>query len=188
MSEREVEEIPENPLVSSEELELRPLYYSFYTHLHSVDENEPFGPNALSDSSFDRMRHERTVMGFLVGQLAVSGKVHQVLQEARLREGRTVSEEELPVTIIRSLVRVRPSGEWDTAQSRETRKQLIAQGLDNNVEHPLIKEAVTLAKMLQYAGHEIYAHDAIAATSKWLERVNKKKQELVKLQRGDPAA
>lgn len=188
MSETGAEEIPENTLVSPEELELRPLYYSFYTYLHSADENEPSGPNALSDTSFDRMRHERTVMSFLVGQLAVSGKLTQVLQEARLREGRTVSEEELPVTIIRSLVRIRPSGEWDTAQSRETRKQLIAQGLHNHADHPLVEEAGSLARMLRYAGHEIYAHDAIAATSKWLERVDKKKQELAKLQRGDPAA
>jgi hypothetical protein len=189
MPKNEEYELPEKPLMNEEELSLRPLFNDFYGHLHKASPDNVYGPNALTDSSFDRMMHERTVVSFLVGRLAARGTLDVVLQDATLREGRIVQDSEVPHMIISSLTRVRQNGEWDnSAKARETRKQLIENALSNHTEYPLISEAIDLGTMLKHDGHEAYAHDSIAATAKWLERVEKKKAEIIRTHTGDPAA
>lgn len=162
-------------LVSEEERELRPLFNNFYGYmkLHSPN-GDVYGPVSLGDTSFDRMMHERAVLGFLVGRVAARGAIDSVIEDASLRESKPVSADELPTMIARSLVRVRQTGEWDNSlKSRETRKALVAKGLKDHADYPLISEAIKLGAMLKYDGLEVYATDAIAATSKWLERVNR---------------
>jgi hypothetical protein len=182
-------DIPEKSLMSEEEMLLRPLFNDFYEHLHTASPDEVYGPNALTDTSFDRMMHERTVVGFLVGRLAMRGTLDTVLKDAALREGRIVQDEELPHMIISSLARVRQNGEWDNSgKSREARKQLLEQGLFNHTDYPLVAEAIELGAMLKHDGHEAYAHDSIIATEKWLELVEKKKAAIIRSHTGDPAA
>lgn len=198
---REIEE-PVKQLFSQEELDVRDLFNEFYGHLHTaavenwkeVAGNKdkepppiPHGPSVLTDSSFDRMMHERVVVDFVVSKAVGEFALKKVLQDARLREGRVVQREELPQIIIGSLARIRKSGEWGP-ETRETRKQLITRGLSEHRKYPLISAAVTLEGMLKHDGHEVYAQDVIAASTKWLERVERKKAAILQSHTGDPAA
>jgi hypothetical protein len=188
-------ELPEKPLMNEEEMSLRPLFNDFYSYIHDASKDkdgnptEVHGPNALMDTSFDRMRHERNVVGFLVGKLATRGTLDLVLHDAALREGKIIQAEDLPRMVVSSLVRVREHGEWDNSpKSRETRKKLLEKGLFEHTDYPLISEAIELGTMLKYDGHEAYAHDSIVATEKWLEQVEKKKIAIIRTHTGDPAA
>lgn len=189
----EQDQLPEVMLVSEQEQAFRPLFNEFYGHLrNNTPHAEVYGPSALTDSSFDRMMHERTVLGFLVGRLATRGALESVLQDAAIREKRPVSPEELPNIIVKSLIRVRQTGEWDNdPKLRMTRKELIIKATRDHADYPLIAEAIQLNEMLRFAGHEAYALDAIAATSKWLERLDKlhaSDQSKSSSARTDPAA
>lgn len=189
MPKNEEHDLPVKLLMNEEEMSLRPLFNDFYGHLHAASSSDVYGPNALTDTSFDRMMHERTVVGFLVGRVAAHGTLEVVHKDATLREGRIVQDEELPHMIISSLARIRQSGEWDNSvKSREIRKQLLEKGLAEHSDYPLIAEALKLGVMLKHDGHESYAQDSIIATEKWLERVEKKKAEILRTHTGDPAA
>lgn len=182
----EIEE-PVKQLFSEEELQVRATFNSFYGHLHAARPDEIYGPASLTDSSFDRMMHEHVVVDFVVSKAVGEFALKKVLQDAYLREGRVVQKEELPQIIIGSLSRVRRNGEWGP-ETRPTRKQLIAKGLSEQREYPLISAAVALGDMLRHDGHEAYAQDVIAASTKWLERVERKKNALMQSHTGDPAA
>lgn len=178
MTTQHEQEQPEKPLFSEEELRLRPLFNDFYDHLRKTSPDETYGPNALTDTSFDRMMHERNVLSFLIGRVAAKGALDVVLQDAELREGKTVTAEELPHMVVTSLARVRHNGEWDNSgKLREVRRELLTKGLVEHTDYPLISEAIDLSQMLKHDGHEAYAQDAIVSTTKWLERVERRRAQ-----------
>ena len=203
MAQQLEQEIESKPLFDDEEMALRPVFTDFYGHLRDIEfaeiDNKDldkdqeaeakraviYGPNALDDSFFDRMRKERTIVGYIVGRVAARGALSGVLEEAELREDKVVSEDDLPRMIVSSLIRVRKKGEWDNSEeSRTTRRELLAKGLTDLKDHPLITEAKGLIEMLRPDGHEAYGQDVITAVSKWHERVERK----ITAQTGDPAA
>lgn len=182
-------EIPQKPLFSEVELAARPVFTDFYGYLRDNVPGSPYGPSALEDTFFDRMRHERPIMTYLVGRTATHGALNEVLQEARLREGKAITDDQLPHLIISSLAIVRARGEWDNSEeSRTIRKELLSKGIFDLGDHPLIVEATELGDMLKHDGHEAYAQDAIIAIAKWYERIEHKVAGLPLHKRGDPAA
>lgn len=183
------QEMPATPLLNDEEMQARSELKGFYDFLHDAVPGQAYGPNVLLDTSFDRMIYERPVLGYLIGQTAAKGALDTVMNDARFKEDRTIETAELPNLIVRSLVRMRPAGEWDNSpKSRLTRTELIKWGLQNHGDYPLIASAEELRALLRHDGHDAYALDAVAATSNWLRLVDRKKSLHVRKHLSDPAA
>ncbi len=184
------EEYTSQPLFDEIDPWSRNLKTDFYTFLSN---NPPaggsgeYGPSALFDGFYDRGLHERPILHFVIGRLG-QHSLDLVERDASLAANKQVTAIEIPELIIKSLKRVRPAGEWTTDEKqRNLRKSLLADGLLGHTNYPIVAGAFQLSEVLALDGHEDYALDTIAATAKWLQRVDDIKAR-TPINTGDPAA